>query len=121
MLTAIVPPGAGAAILGPGADRPPDLHRCAQVSAAQVSERIQVVLEAAGFGDFQITGTRVAGQAGARLDCARHDSGRTWAVREYFVIRGDVRFVLGCGSFAAKEDDSLFTAMAERFEILSPA
>jgi hypothetical protein len=31
-----------------------------------------------------------------------------------------VRFVLGCGSYVPDEDDSLFTALAERFEILSP-
>jgi hypothetical protein len=54
--------------------------RAAEASAVQVAERIQVVLEAAGFGDLQITGIQVGD-------------------REYFVIRGDVRFVLGCGSF----------------------
>jgi hypothetical protein len=32
-----------------------------------------------------------------------------------------VRFVLGCGLFVPEEDESLFTVMAERFEILGPA
>ncbi|HEY3978054.1 MAG TPA: hypothetical protein VGM79_12335 [Streptosporangiaceae bacterium] len=107
-----------------------------QASAAvRVAERTQAVLEAAGFGDFEITGTQVAGHAGARLDGARVGrapvdrapvdrarlgTGRTWTVREYFVIRDGVRFVLGCGSYVPDEDDSLFTALAERFEILSP-
>ena len=48
-------------------------------------------------------------------------AGRVWTVREYFVVRGDVRFVLGCGTFVPEEDDSLFAVMAEPFEILSPA
>ena len=100
------------------------------LSAVQAAERTQLVLAAAGFGAFQITGTQVAGQPGARLDCARPAgstapgttaAGRVWTVREYFVVRGDVRFVLGCGTFVPDEDDSLFTVMAERFEILSPA
>ena len=40
------------------------------------------------------------------------------ALREYFVVHDDVRFILGCQSFNPGEDDALFTAMAERFEIL---
>jgi hypothetical protein len=91
------------------------------LSAVQVAERAQGALERAGFGDFQITEVDVAGLAGARLDCAKHDTGRTWAVREFFAVRDDVHFVLGCGSSVPDEDDPLFTQMAERFEILSPA
>jgi hypothetical protein len=90
-------------------------------AAVRVAERTQAVLAAVGFGDFLITGTEVGGQAGARLDCARPAAGRTWTVREYFVIRDGVRFVLGCGSYAPDEADALFAAMAERFEILSSA
>lgn len=90
-------------------------------TAAQIAERTQGPLEATGFGEFQITEAQVAGRPGARLDCAKHDAGRIWALREYFVIRDDIRFVLGCGSSVPEEDDSLFTAMAERFEILGPA
>ena len=33
-------------------------------------------------------------------------------------MHDDVRFILGCQSFNPGEDDALFTAMAERFEIL---
>jgi hypothetical protein len=54
----------------------------------------------------------------ARLDCAKHDAGRTWAVREYFAGRDDAYFVLGCGSAVPDEGDALFTQIAERFEIL---
>jgi hypothetical protein len=89
-------------------------------NAVQAAERLQVTLEAAGFGRFQITRTQLAGLPAARLDCALHDAGRIWAVREYVVIRDGIRFVLGCGSSVPEEDDSLFTAMAERFELLPP-
>jgi hypothetical protein len=56
----------------------------------------------------------------APVDRARLGTGRNWTVREYFVIRDGVRFMLGCSSYVPDEDDSLFTALAERFEILSP-
>ena len=131
-----LPPGAGAAQLSSAGATAGQLS-AGQPSAGQLSadepsadrgsaavwvaERTQAVLAAAGFGDFEITGTEVGGHAGARLDCARPGAGRTWTVREYFVIRDGVRFVLGCGSYAPDEDDSLFAAIAERFEILSPA
>jgi hypothetical protein len=89
-------------------------------SALEAAERTQAVLEAAGYADFRVAQARVAGRAGARLDCAKHDTGRTSALREYFVVHDDVRFVLGCHSFVPDEDDALFAAMAERFEILAP-
>ena len=79
----------------------------------------RLTLEAAGFGDFEITEAEVAGQPGARLDCVKRDADRTWAVREYFVGRDDSHFVLGCGSSVPDEDDALFTQIAERFEFLS--
>jgi hypothetical protein len=88
------------------------------LSAAEHAERVQASLEAAGFGDFEITEAEVAGQPGARLDCAKRDAGRTWAVREYFASHDDAHFVLGCGSAVPDEDDALFTQIAERFEIL---
>ena len=90
------------------------------VSALQVAEQIQVTLEASGFGDVRIAVAEVAGQSGARLDCAKHDAGRVWAVREYIAVRGPDRFILGCASAAPDEDDPLFTAIADRFEILNP-
>jgi hypothetical protein len=116
-----LPPGAGAAP-GSSAGAAAGQGSAGQGSAAvRVAERTQAVLAAAGFGDFEITGTEVGGQAGARLDCARPGTERTWTVREYFVVRDGVRFVLGCGSYAPDEADALFAAIAERFEILSPA
>jgi hypothetical protein len=87
-------------------------------TAADVAELVQPTLESAGFSDFQITDVEVAGRVAARLDCARHDAGRVWAVREYFVVQDDVRFCLGCGSSVPEEDDLLFASIAERFEIL---
>jgi hypothetical protein len=89
-------------------------------TAAEVAEEVQTSLKAAAFGDFHITDAQIAGQTGARLDCAKYDAGRVWAVRHYFVVHDDVRFTLGCGSFLPEEDDPLFAAMAERFEILNP-
>ena len=76
------------------------------------------MLEAAGYDGFQVAQATVAGRDGARLDCAKHDAGRVSVLREYFVVHGDVRFVLGCQSFIPDEDDALFTAIAERFEVL---
>ncbi|MFC7640328.1 hypothetical protein ACFQX6_04330 [Streptosporangium lutulentum] len=90
-------------------------------TAAEVAEEVQAVLEAAGFRDFHIADARIAERTGTRLDCAKHDAGRVWAVRQYFVVHDDVRFTLGCGSFIPEEDDLLFTGMAERFEILNSA
>ncbi|GII30988.1 hypothetical protein [Planotetraspora mira] len=87
-------------------------------TAADAAELVRPILESAGFSDFQITDVEVAGRLAARLDCAKHDAGRVWAVREYFVVHDDVRFCLGCGSSVPEEDDLLFTAIAERFEIL---
>ena len=89
------------------------------LSAAERAERAQASLEAAGFGDFEITEAEVVGQPGARLDCVKRDAGRIWAVREYFVGRDDSHFALGCGSSVPDEDDALFTQIAERFEFLS--
>jgi hypothetical protein len=87
-------------------------------TAAEIAELVQGTLEAAGFGDFVISDADMAGRRAARLDCARHDAGRVWAVREYFVVEDGVRFYLGLGSSVPDADDALFTAMAERFEIL---
>jgi hypothetical protein len=85
--------------------------------AAQVAEQAQTALEHSGFTDFAITETEVAGHPGALLECARHDAGRVWAVREYFVTRGDVGFCVGCGTAVPEEDGALFTEIAERFEV----
>ncbi len=85
-----------------------------------VAEQVRDRLESVGFGDFRIAEARVAGRDGARLDCAHHDAGRVWAVREYFAIRDGVRFVLACGTSVPEEDDAVFEAVAARFELLDP-
>ncbi|GAA4630660.1 hypothetical protein GCM10023196_056870 [Actinoallomurus vinaceus] len=87
-------------------------------SASEIAEGAQHSLAGVGFVDFEISDVTVAGQAGARLDCARHDAGRTWAVREYFVVVDGVGFCLGCGSAVPEEDDPLFRSIAERLELL---
>jgi hypothetical protein len=48
---------------------------------------------------------------------ARRDVGRVWAVSEFFVLRGEIRFVIGCGSSVPEEDEELFAAIARRFEL----
>jgi hypothetical protein len=60
-------------------------------------------------------GARFAGGGPAAQPCGlpRQAAGGT--------ERGDVPDVLGDGNFIPAESDSLFTAVAERFEILSPA
>jgi hypothetical protein len=93
-----------------------------RLTPTEMAESVQVRLEGSGFGDFQITDAQIAGRAGLRLDCAKHDAGRVWSVRHYYLIaRDNVRFTLGFGSFMLEEDDPLFTAMVERFEIMDPA
>ncbi|HEX6470851.1 MAG TPA: hypothetical protein VF069_17250 [Streptosporangiaceae bacterium] len=88
--------------------------------AVEVAERVRTSLEGAGFGDFAISETSVGGRPGARIECAKHDAGRIWAVRQYVVVHEGVRFVLGCGTSVPEEDDPLFTVMSERLEILEP-
>ncbi|MEV0403254.1 hypothetical protein [Actinoallomurus sp. NPDC050550] len=87
-------------------------------SATEIAEGARQSLAGVGFVDFEISDVTVAGRAGARLNCARHDAGRTWAVREYFVVRDGVAFCLGCGSSVPGEDDPLFGVLAERLELL---
>ncbi|MEV5573032.1 hypothetical protein AB0L06_23560 [Spirillospora sp. NPDC052269] len=89
-------------------------------TALDAAERVRPVLAASGFDDFQITPAEVAGRPGARLDCAKHDAGRTWTVREYFVVEGETPFALGCGTFTPEADDPLFTTLATHFELLPP-
>jgi hypothetical protein len=60
----------------------------------------------------------VGGRPGARLDCSRHDAGRVWAVREYFVVRDTVAFCVGCGTAVPDEDDPLFARLVEGFELI---
>lgn len=86
--------------------------------AAEIAEAVQPALEGAGFGDFQLTDLHIAGRPGVRLDCARHDAARIWAVRDYLVVQRDVSFCLGCGTSVPEEDDPLFATMAERLELL---
>jgi hypothetical protein len=89
-----------------------------QRAALDVAQRAQTALAAGGFVELEITDTELGGQAGARLDCARHDTGRVWSVREYFAVIDGVSFCLGCGSAVLEEDESLFAEMARTFEIL---
>ena len=86
--------------------------------AAEVAEAVQSTLEAAGYLDFRITAATVAGGPGARLDCARHDAGRVYAVREFFAVAGGASFCVGCGSTVPEQDDSLVVTIAERMELL---
>jgi hypothetical protein len=89
-------------------------------TAVEVAAQARTALEATGFVDFQIGEATVAGRSGAELSCAMHDLGRVWAVREYFVVQDGASFTLGCGSSVPAETGPLFTAMAERFELLTP-
>ena len=85
--------------------------------AGQVAENARSALESGGFTDLSVSALEFAGRPGALLECARHDAGRVWAVREYFVTHGDAAFCLGCGTAVPDEDGALFTGMAERFEV----
>jgi hypothetical protein len=89
-------------------------------TAADIAEQAQSPLAAAGFIDFQVLDAELGGSAAVRLDCARHDAGRVWAVSEYFVVQDGIGFCLGCGSSVPEEDEAVFTAMAALFEVLQP-
>jgi hypothetical protein len=84
----------------------------------EIAEHAQSSLEGAGFTDFQITEAQLAGREASLLECALHDAGRVWAVREYFVSHEDIHFCLAFGSSVPEEDAALFTEIAGRFEIL---
>lgn len=88
------------------------------LTAADMAARAQSPLTASGFGDFEILDARLGDRPAVRLDCARQDAGRVWAVREYFVVRDGVGFCLGCGSSMPEDDEAVFAAMAQSFEIL---
>jgi hypothetical protein len=60
----------------------------------------------------------VGGREGSLLECALHDAGRVWAVREYLVAVDGVHSCLGLGSSVPEEDAVLFGEIADRFEIL---
>ena len=87
-------------------------------TAAEIAELARPSLEHAGFVDFVVTDAEIGGRPGARLDCARHDAGRVWAVQEYFVTDGRVSFCLGCGTSMPDEDAALFAEIVARFEVL---
>ncbi|MCO5997587.1 hypothetical protein [Actinoallomurus rhizosphaericola] len=87
-------------------------------SAAEIAEGVRHSLAQLRFADFAVSEVTVAGRAGTRLDCVRHDAGRSWHVSEYFVVEDAVTFCLGCGSTVPDEDEALFAAMAERLELL---
>jgi hypothetical protein len=89
-------------------------------TAAEVAERAQAGLDRSGFVDFTTADAEFGGRPAIRLECARHDAGRTWAVREFFVVHEQVSFCLGCGSSVPEEDEPLFTEMARTFEFLAP-
>jgi hypothetical protein len=89
-----------------------------QRAAADMASGAQAALVAAGFVELEISEAELGGRGGARLDCAKHDAGRVWAVREYFAVNEGIGFCLGCGSAAPDEDEPLFAEMARTFEIL---
>lgn len=89
-----------------------------QRTAGDMVERAQSSLTANGFGEMEVADAEWAGRSGVRLDCAKHDADRVWAVREYFLVEDGVGFCLGFGSAVPEEDDAVFGEMARMFEIL---
>lgn len=81
------------------------------------AESIRESLAGAGFAEFEIVETTVAGRPGVRLDCARRDAGRVWSVREYLVRTDEASFCLGLGSAIPDEDGALFDELAARWEV----
>lgn len=89
-----------------------------RIAAIDMARRAQTALVASGFGELEITEAEWGGGAGARLDCAKQDTGRVWTVREYFAVTDGVGFCLGFGSAVPEEDEHLIAEMARTFEIL---
>lgn len=86
--------------------------------ATHMIERAETSLAANGFGAWRsATPSWAAGRPGKRPDCEKRDTGRVWAVRNYFVVDNGIGFCLGCGSSMPEEDETLFAAMARSFEI----
>ena len=90
-------------------------------TAADMARRAQASLAAVGFAELAVADAEWGGRAGVRLDCAKHDAGRVWAVREYFAVTDGIGFCLGCGSAVPEEDEPLFAEMARTFEVLPVA
>jgi hypothetical protein len=88
-------------------------------SPIHAAESAQMALEASGFVEFRTSDAAVAGRSAARLDCARYDAGRLWAVREYFVVRNSARFCLGLGSSVPDQHAALFDEIVDRFALLT--
>jgi hypothetical protein len=88
-----------------------------RLGAIEMARRAQTALAASGFVDFEIAEAEWGAGVGARLDCAKHDTGRIWAVREYFAVTDGVGFCLGFGSAVPEEDEQLLIEMAGTFEI----
>lgn len=87
-------------------------------TAHEVAERAQPALAASGFTGFEVTETTIAEQPAVLLECARHDAGRIWTIREYFAVADMAVFCFVCGSLVPDEDAALFEALVDGFELI---
>ena len=90
-----------------------------RIGAIDMARRAETALAASGFDGFGIAEAEWGGEPGMRLDCAKSDTGRVWAVREYFAVTDGIGFCLGCGSAVPEEDEPIFAEMARTFEVLT--
>lgn len=87
-------------------------------TAREVAERARPSLEASGFIDFEVSEATLAERPAVVLECARHDAGRVWTIREYFTVVDTSVFCFVCGSLVPDEDAALFEALVEGFELI---
>jgi hypothetical protein len=88
-------------------------------TAAELATGARSALEGSGFSEFSSAPATLGGVPAVQLSCVKRDAGRVWAVRELFAVQGETELCLGFGTAAPDEDDPIFEAMAERFEILA--
>jgi hypothetical protein len=95
--------------------RHPGLPGLTPRAAADQARR---TLEAKGFEHFNLEEVSLDGRAAIRMDydTTRFDFG-PWFVREYFLVDGDISYVLGLGSGRPTVDRATYDEMAARFHL----
>jgi hypothetical protein len=87
-------------------------------SLKEVSDQVQRVLAASGFGNFTTTETTIKSRAALMLEFDKPQGEGTWSCREYFVAEGTLGYTLGFGTDNKAGMFELYDRMAKSFEIL---
>lgn len=86
------------------------------VSPRLTVEKVQEGLAKIGFADFVTGETKIGSRSVLTLDFDRKQpNGKTWSVREYFVMDGTLGYVLGFGTTDRDAMFGLYDRMAKSF------